>query len=58
MRHIKFLSKDVTICSREEEGFDCNNNHECGKSANFWLDKIRKFNCRTLIVLLYILSKL
>ncbi len=49
-----FPPKAVTVCSGEEEGFNCKNNHGCGKSANFWLDNIRKFNCRKLVVLVVI----
>lgn len=53
MGYIRFLSKTITIYSKEEEGFNCKNNHDCGKLANFWLDNIRKINCRILVVLLY-----
>ena len=54
MERIKFLPKTVTICFGEKKRFDCKNNHEYGKSANFWLDNINKFNCKTLVVLSYI----
>ncbi len=54
MRHIRFLPKAVTICSREEEGLDCKNHHGCSRSANFRLDNISKFNCRILVVLVVI----
>ncbi len=58
MEHIKFLPKILTVCSGEEEGFDCKNNYKCGKLANFQLDNINKFNCRTLVVLSYTSSGL
>ncbi len=54
MRRIKFLPKAVTVCFGEEKGFDCKNNHGCDKSANFQLDNISKFNCKTLVVLVII----
>ena len=57
MGRVRFLSKAVTICSGEKEGFDCKNNHGRGKLANFWLDNINKMNCRMLVVLSYILSR-
>ncbi len=55
---MKFLPKAITVCYREEEGFDYKNNYGCGKSANFRLDNISKFNCRTLVVLSYTSSGL
>ncbi len=54
MRRVRFLPKAVTVCSGEEKGFDCKNNHGSGKSANFWLDNISKFNSKTLVVLVVI----
>ncbi len=51
---VRFPPKAITIFSRKEEGFDCKNNRGCGKSANFQLDNISKFNCRTLVVLVVI----
>ncbi len=51
---VRFPPKAVTVCSGEEKGFDCKYNHGCGKSANFRLDNISKFNCRTLVVLVVI----
>ncbi len=51
---VRFLPKAIAICFREKKGFDCKNNHGCGKSANFWLDNIGKFNCKMLIVLVII----
>lgn len=53
---MKFLTKAITICSREEEKFDYKNNHKRGKSANFSLDNISKINYKTLVVLSYISS--
>ena len=53
MRRVRFLPKAITICSGEEEGFDCKNNHGCGILANFRLDNISKINCKTLVVLSY-----
>lgn len=35
MAYVKFLSKVVTVYFREEVEFNCKNNHECSKSANF-----------------------
>ena len=55
---VKFLPKAVTVYSRKKEGFDCKNNHKHGKLANLRLNKDRKINYRTLIVLSYILSRL
>ncbi len=54
MGHVRFPPKAVTVCSGEEEEFDCKNNHGCDKSAHFRLDNISKFNCRTLVVLVVI----
>ncbi len=54
MGRVRFPPKVVTVCSGEEKGFDCKNNHGCGKSANFQQDNISKFNCRTLVVLVII----
>ncbi len=54
MGHVRFPPKAVTVYFREEEGFDCKNNHGCGKSANFRLDNISKFNSRTLVVFVVI----
>ena len=58
MGRVRFPPKAVTVCSKEEEGFDCKNNHRRGKSANFRLDSISNINCRTLVVLSYTLSGL
>ncbi len=58
MGRVKFAPEVVTVCSEKEEGFDCKNNPECSKSANFRLGNICKINCRTLIVLSYISSGL
>ena len=58
MRRVKFLAKTITVCSGEEEGFDCKNNYKCGKSTNFRLDNISKINYKMLVVLSYILSEL
>ena len=58
MRRVRFLPKAVTVCSGKEEGFDCKNNHGCGKLANFWLDNISKINYKTLIDLSYTPSRL
>ena len=55
---VRFPPKAVTVCFGKEEGFDCKNNHGCGKSANFRLDNISKFNYETLIILSYTLSGL
>ena len=55
MQYMRFPPNVVTICSKEEKGFDCKNNYKYGKSANFWLNKISKFKCRTLVVLSYTL---
>ncbi len=54
MECVRFPPKAIIVWSREEEGFDYKNNYECSKSANFCLDNISKFNCRTLIVLVVI----
>ncbi len=54
MGRMRFLPKVVTVCSKEKEGFNCKNNHGCCKSANFRLDNISKFNCRTLVVFVVI----
>ncbi len=51
---MRFSPKTVTICFKEEEGFDYKNNHRYGKSANFRLDNISKFNCKILVVLVII----
>ena len=51
---MRFMPKAVTVYSKEEEGFDCKNNHRHGKLANFWLDNISKINYKILIVLSYI----
>ena len=48
---VRFLSKVVTIWFREEEGFNCKNNHGRGKLANIRLDNISKANCRMIVVL-------
>ena len=58
MEYVRFLSKAIIICFGKKEKFDYKNNYKCGKLANFRLDNISKFNCRMLIVLLYILSRL
>lgn len=50
-----FPPKTIIICSGEKEGFDYKNNYECDKLANSWLNNINKINCKTLIVLSYIL---
>lgn len=55
---MKFLPKVITVCSRKEEEFDCNNNYGYGKSTNFRLDNISKINYRMLVVFLYTLSEL
>ena len=44
IRCVRFPPKAVTVCFGEEERFDCKNNHGCGKSPNFRLDNISKFN--------------
>ncbi len=54
MGRVRFPPKAVTVCSGEEEEFDGKNNYGYGKSANFRLDNISKFNCRTLVVLIVI----
>ena len=54
----RFSPKVVIVCSKEEKGFDCKNNHRCGKLANFRLDDISKMNCKTLVVLSYTSSGL
>ncbi len=54
MGSVRFPPKAVTVCSEEEKGFDCKNNHGWGKSANFRLDNISKFSCKTLVVLVVI----
>ncbi len=51
---MRFPPKAVTVYSGEKKGFDCKKNYGCGKSANFRLDNISKFNCRTLVVLVVI----
>lgn len=53
MRDMRFLPKAVTVCTGKDKTFDYKNNHECNKSANFWLDNMSKINCKMLIVLLY-----
>ena len=55
---MRFLPKAVTVCSREEEGFDCKNNYRHSKLANFRQENISKINYRTLVVLSYTLSGL
>ena len=55
---MRFPPKAVIICFEEEERFNCKNNHECGKLADFQLDNMNKFNYKMLVVLLYISSKL
>ena len=58
MGHMRFLLKGEIICFEEEKGFDCINNHKCGKLTNFWLDNISKIYCKMLVVLSYISSEL
>lgn len=48
-----FLPKVITICFREENRFDCKNNHMYGKSASFRLDNLGKIKYRRQLVLLY-----
>lgn len=50
--------KAVTICSKEEEGYDYKNNYGHGKSANFQPDNISRMNCKKRVVLLNTSSKL
>ena len=52
---VSFPPKAITVYSREKKGFDCNNNHRCGKSANFWPNNISKINYKMLVILLYTL---
>ncbi len=54
MRCVRFSSKAIIVCSREDEEFDCKNNYRCGKLAKFWLENIEKFNCRMLVVFVVI----
>lgn len=58
MAHVRFLLKVITVCFRDKVGFDCKNNHRYSKSTNFWLNIIDKINCKILVVMLYILSRL
>lgn len=55
MECVRFLSKAKIVCSREEEKFDCKNNYGRVKLANLKLDNFGKINCRTLVILSYIL---
>ena len=54
MGSVRFPPKAVTVYSGEKKGFDCKNNHGCGKSANFRLDNISKINYKMLIILVVI----
>lgn len=58
MRYIRFLPKAVTVCFKEKKEFDCKNNHNYGKLANFQLDNISKIHSRILVVLSYTLLRL
>ena len=58
MGRVRFLPKIVTIHSGKEIGFDCKNNHWCGKLANFQLGIISKINCKKPVVMSYTPSKL
>ena len=53
MGRVRFLPKTIIVCSGKDKGFNFQKNHGCGKSANFWLDNISKFNYRMLVVLSY-----
>ncbi len=53
-----FMSKAITVCTGEEAGFDCKNNHGRCKSAIFRLDTISKVNFRLLVVMSYTSSGL
>ncbi len=58
MAYMRFPPKAVTVCSKEEEGFDFKNNHGCSKLANFCLDNINKIICKMLVILSYIALRL
>lgn len=53
MRYVRFLPKAITVYFREEEKFDCKNNHKSSKLANFWIDNISQIYCKMLVVFLY-----
>lgn len=53
MLNVKFPPKIVTIYSREEKGFNYQNNHRDSKSNNFQLDIIGKTKCKMRIVISY-----
>lgn len=54
---VRFQPNAVIICSGKKEGFDCKNNQQCNKLANFLLDNISKMNYRISMVLSYISSR-
>lgn len=58
MIYVRFPLKVVSVCSERKTGFDGKNNHKQGNLAHFWLDITSKINCKTLVVMSYILSGL
>ena len=58
MARVRFLPKIVTVCSGEETGFDCKNNHKRNKLTNFRQDITSKINYKMLVVISYILLEL